>query len=136
MLIYCETKMVYSSFSCIAQRRIQDRRAGRPPPPPFEKRDCLCKFSLYIRKYFDFSRHAVRVYNMYIIHYSSNKNIGYVWRGIEAKLRSKKSIQSNSPGPPNNMIFKKCPKLHWYTLRGFNFIKSIYELFDNLSYVW
>ena len=36
------------------------RRARAPPPPPFEKKGTfLGKFSLYIRKYFDFSQHAV-----------------------------------------------------------------------------
>ena len=34
---------------------------------------------------------------MYSIHYSSNKNIGYVWRCIEANLKSK---NSTAPGPP------------------------------------
>ena len=43
----------------ILQRRIQDRRAGRSSAPAWKKRTCFCKFSLYIRKYFDFSQHAV-----------------------------------------------------------------------------
>ena len=45
---------------------------------------CFRIFSLYIRKYFDFSQHAVFTICIYIIHYSSNKNIGYVWKGIKA----------------------------------------------------
>ena len=32
------------------------------------------------------------------------------------------------------MMFKKCAKFHWCILRGFNFIKTVYELFDNPSY--
>ena len=33
---------------------------------------------------------------MYIIHYSSNKNIAYVWRGIKTNLSTK---NSTAPGP-------------------------------------
>ena len=36
---------------------------------------------------------------MYIIHYSSNKNIGYVWRGIKANFRSK-NFAAPGPRPP------------------------------------
>ena len=32
-------------------------------------------------------------------------------------------------------MFKKCSKFHWCTLGGVNFIKTVYELFDNLSYL-
>ena len=32
------------------------------------------------------------------------------------------------------MMFKKCSNFHWFILRGFNFIKTVYELFDNPSY--
>ena len=31
-------------------------------------------------------------------------------------------------------MFKKCSKFHSCTLRGFNFIKTVYELFDKPSY--
>ena len=34
-----------------------------------------------------------------------------------------------------NMMFKKCSNFHWCILRGFNFIETVYELFDNPSYV-
>ena len=33
-----------------------------------------------------------------------------------------------------NMMFKKCSNFHWIILRGFNFMKTVYELFDNPSY--
>ena len=59
-------------------------------------------FSLYIHKYFDFSA-TCSVYNMYIIHYSSNKNIGYVRRGIKANLRSK---NSTALGPRPTPVLK------------------------------
>ena len=32
------------------------------------------------------------------------------------------------------MIFKKCSKFHRCILRGFDFIETVYELFDNPSY--
>ena len=32
-------------------------------------------------------------------------------------------------------MFKKCSKFHLSTLRGFDFTKTVYELFDNLSYI-
>ena len=32
------------------------------------------------------------------------------------------------------MMVKKCSNFHWYILRGFNFIETAYELFDNPSY--
>ena len=32
------------------------------------------------------------------------------------------------------MMFKKCSNFHWFILRGCNFIKTVYELFDNPSY--
>ena len=32
------------------------------------------------------------------------------------------------------MMFKKCSKFHWSTIRSFDFIKTVYELFDNPSY--
>ena len=35
---------------------------------------------------------------------------------------------------PQNMMFKKCSKFHWSTISGFDFIKTVYELFDNYSY--
>ena len=31
-------------------------------------------------------------------------------------------------------MFKKCSNFHWCLLRGFNFIETVYELFDNPSY--
>ena len=33
------------------------------------------------------------------------------------------------------MMFKKCSKFHLSTLRGFDFTKTVYELFDNLSHI-
>ena len=33
------------------------------------------------------------------------------------------------------MIFKKCSKFHRCILRGFDFIETVYELFDNPSYL-
>ena len=33
------------------------------------------------------------------------------------------------------MMFKKCSNCYWFILRGFNFIKTVYELFDNPSYI-
>ena len=33
------------------------------------------------------------------------------------------------------MLFKKSSNFHWFILRGFNFIKTVYELFDNPSYL-
>ena len=33
------------------------------------------------------------------------------------------------------MVFKKCSKFHRCSLRGFNLIETVCELFDNLSYV-
>ena len=32
------------------------------------------------------------------------------------------------------MMFKKCSHFHWCFLRGFNFIETVYELYDNPSY--
>ena len=32
------------------------------------------------------------------------------------------------------MMFKKCSNFHWCTLRGFDFIETVHELFDNLSF--
>ena len=32
------------------------------------------------------------------------------------------------------MNFKKCSNFHKCILRGFDFIETVYELFDNLSY--
>ena len=52
-----------------------------PPLPPHLKKKMglvFCKFSLYIRKYFDFSQHAVFTIIYKLFTYSSNKNIGYV----------------------------------------------------------
>ena len=37
---------------------------------------------------------------------------------------------------PQNMMFKKCSKFHWSTIKGFDFIKTVYELFDNPSYMY
>ena len=34
------------------------------------------------------------------------------------------------------MMFKKCSNFYWFILRGFNFIKTVYELFDNPSYMY
>ena len=31
-------------------------------------------------------------------------------------------------------MFKKCSKFYWSTIRGFDFMKTVYELFDNPSY--
>ena len=33
-----------------------------------------------------------------------------------------------------NMMFQKCSNVHWFILRGFNFIKIVYELSDNPAY--
>ena len=50
---------------------------GNPPPRLKEKMGLV--FIVYKHnQYFDFSQHARSVNNMYIIHFSSNKNIGYV----------------------------------------------------------
>ena len=43
---------------------------------------------------------------MYIIHYSSNKNIGYVWRGIKA------NFYRAGPAPPRFEIPGSAPVLH------------------------
>ena len=32
------------------------------------------------------------------------------------------------------MMFKKCSNFHWCILKSFNFIETVYELFDNPSY--
>ena len=32
------------------------------------------------------------------------------------------------------MMYKKCSKFHWRTLKSFNLIKTVYELFDNPLY--
>ena len=32
-------------------------------------------------------------------------------------------------------MFKKCSKFYWSTLRDFYFIRTVYELFDNSSYI-
>ena len=34
------------------------------------------------------------------------------------------------------MMFKKCSNFHWCIFRGFNFILTVYELFDNPSYMY
>ena len=34
------------------------------------------------------------------------------------------------------MMFKKCSNCHWFILRGFYFVKKVYELFDNPSYLY
>ena len=36
---------------------------------------------------------------------------------------------------PQYIMVKKCSKFHWSTMRGFDSIKTIYELFDNTSYM-
>ena len=33
-------------------------------------------------------------------------------------------------------MFKKCSNFYWFILRGFNFIKTVYKLFDNPSYIF
>ena len=33
------------------------------------------------------------------------------------------------------MMFKNCSNFHWCSLRGLNFIGTVYELFDNPSYI-
>ena len=56
----------------------------------------IFKFSLFILRGFNFIKTIYKLfdnpsYNMFIIHYTSNKNIGYVWRGIKSNLRAKNS---------------------------------------------
>ena len=34
------------------------------------------------------------------------------------------------------MMFEKCSKFHWCILRGFDFIETVYERFDNTLYIF
>ena len=64
-------------------------RTGAPgaPLPLWKKGTCFFwKFSLNIRKYFDFSQHAV--FTLCIL-FTTFLTKTYVWRGIKANLRSK-----------------------------------------------
>ena len=33
-------------------------------------------------------------------------------------------------------MFKKCSNFHWFILKDFDFIETVYELFDNPSYLY
>ena len=74
---------------------------------------------------------------MYIIHYSSNKNIGYVWMGINANLSTKNSTAHGTAPPPRFEIPGSAPSLVllpvWLkdiSARGWNVsIKNLFPTF-------
>ena len=55
------------------------------------------------------------------------------YKNIDDLFKNKKYI-SLFVIEPHNMMFKKYSHFHWCIFRGFNFIDTIYELFDNPSY--
>ena len=52
---------------------------------------------------------------MYIIHYSSNKNIGYMWRAIKANLRDPRILPLGDHAPPV-LKFLDPPPVNCYQL--------------------
>ena len=51
----------------------------------------------------------ISVYNMYIILFSSNKNIGYVWKGIKQTLDLRILLRRDRPPPPGFEIPGSAP---------------------------
>ena len=70
-------------------------KADPGPPPRLKKGTCFCKFSIYIRKFFDFSQHAV--FTICILFTTLLKKTQGMCRCIKANLRSK---NSTAPLPP------------------------------------
>ena len=87
-------------------------RRARVPPFPFEKKPgtCFCKFSLYIRKYFDFSQHAVfaicilfttlqQKHRVCVKGHQSKPQISKFYRAGTAHPRFE--TPGSAPGPPS-----------------------------------
>ena len=96
-----------------------------------KKGTCFVNLHCIYANTFDFSS---SVYNyMYIIHYSSNKNIQYVWRGIKANLRSKNSSAPGHRPPSRFEIPGSAPAILPYTTQASQALLHERQLFQEMT---